>query len=51
MTQLTWDAAADRRFETGVDHGVLYVPNNLGEYDDGVAWNGLVSVTESPEGA
>lgn len=51
MTKLTWDAAADRRFENGVDHGVLYIPNNLGEYDDGVAWNGLVSVSEAPEGA
>lgn len=51
MTKLIWDAAPDRRFETGVDHGVLYLVNNVGEYDLGVAWNGLVSVSEAPEGA
>lgn len=51
MTALTWDAAVDRRYETGVDHGVLYIPNNNGEYVAGYAWNGLISVSEAPEGA
>lgn len=51
MTALSWDAAADRRYENGVDHGVLYIPNTLGEYVNGYAWNGLVSVSEAPEGA
>jgi hypothetical protein len=50
MTQLTWDAVGERRFETGVDHGVLYIPTD-GVYDLGVAWNGLTTVTESPSGA
>jgi hypothetical protein len=50
MTALTWDQVGDRLYETGVDRGVLYVPV-AGVYDDGVAWNGLVSVTESPSGA
>jgi hypothetical protein len=50
MVELTWDAEEDRIYETGVDHGVLYIPN-AGEYDDGVAWNGLTSITESPSGA
>lgn len=50
MTQLTWDGVGQRRFETGVDHGVLYLPTD-GVYDLGVAWNGLTTVTESPSGA
>jgi hypothetical protein len=51
MAVLAWDAVGTRTFETGVDHGVLYIPNNGGVYDSGVAWNGLVSVSESPSGA
>jgi hypothetical protein len=51
MTALVWDAPEDRVFETGVDHGVLYMPNESGQYTTGVAWNGLTSVTESPSGA
>lgn len=50
MAELTWDQVGERTFETGVDHGVLYIPSG-GAYDDGVAWNGLVTVTESPSGA
>jgi hypothetical protein len=48
---ITWDKTGDRTYETGVDHGVLYLPDNTGVYGTGVAWNGLVSVTESPSGA
>jgi len=51
MTALTWDGTGERFYETGVDHGVLYIPDAGGVYDDGVAWNGLVSVTEKPSGA
>lgn len=51
MTLLTWDDTGKRRYETGVDHGVLYMPDVNGNYDDGVAWNGLVTVTETPSGA
>lgn len=51
MAVLVWDQVGDRLYETGVDRGVLYVPNASGVYDTGVAWNGLVSVTESPSGA
>lgn len=49
--ELTWDQVGERIYETGVDHGVLYIPNGSGVYDAGYAWNGLVSVTESPSGA
>lgn len=51
MSKIVWDKVGERRYETGVDHGVLYTPNAQGEYDKGVPWNGLVSVTESPSGA
>lgn len=51
MAELQWDQVGERRFETGVDHGVLYQINAGGNYVDGVAWNGLTTVTESPSGA
>lgn len=51
MTVLTWDQVGDRLFETGVDRGVLYLPNEDGDYDEGHAWNGLTTVTETPAGA
>jgi hypothetical protein len=47
---LVWDAVGERYYETGVDHGVLYVPNVSGVYDKGYAWNGLTTVTEAPSG-
>lgn len=51
MARLTWDNTGERLYETGVDHGVLYIPDGNGNYNDGVAWNGLTTVTESPSGA
>jgi hypothetical protein len=51
MTRIAWDQVGERRYETGVDHGVLYIPDNTGSYDDGFPWNGLTAVTESPSGA
>lgn len=51
MTQLKWDATGERFYEAGVDHGVLYQIDPAGEYVDGVSWNGLTAVTESPSGA
>lgn len=50
MSKIVWDQIGERFFETGVDHGVLY-PQKDGAYPKGVAWNGLISVTESPSGA
>jgi hypothetical protein len=41
MTALVWDQIGERRFETGVDHGVLYLSTG-----EAVPWNGLVSVNE-----
>lgn len=51
MARIVWDQIEDRVYETGVDHGVLYLPNNNGDYVTGVPWNGLTTVTESPSGA
>lgn len=48
---LSWDGVGEKLYESGVDHGVLYIPTVAGVYDTGFAWNGLVSVTESPSGA
>lgn len=50
MAELVWDQTGERLYETGVDRGVLYLAG-AGNYDGGVAWNGLVTVTESPSGA
>lgn len=50
MAKLVWDKAGEHYYETGVDHGVLYV-RTAGKYGKGVAWNGLTAVTESPSGA
>lgn len=51
MAVLEWDKTGERLWENGVDHGVLYVQNDDGTYANGVVWNGLTGVTESPDGA
>lgn len=51
MAKLVWDATGERKYETGVRNGVLYVMGEGGTYPKGVAWNGLTAVTESPSGA
>lgn len=56
MARLEWDKTGERFYEMGLSKGVLYVndPDRIGEaalYAKGVAWNGLVNVTESPSGA
>lgn len=51
MAKIKWDATGEKIYETGVNHGVLYVKNSDGSYGTGVPWNGLTTVTESPEGA
>ena len=50
MSKIVWDQTGERLYETGVNHGVLYIPTS-GTYSKGVAWNGLTAVTESPSGA
>lgn len=40
-SKLVWDTTGNRRFETGLDRGVLYLPNGFA-----VPWNGLTSIVE-----
>jgi len=51
MAVLSWDKTGEHYFETGVDHGVLYPMGSNNTYDKGVVWNGLTSISESPDGA
>lgn len=52
MQLITWDNIGEHKFENGVDHGVLYQYDKTeNAFKDGVAWNGLTTVTESPSGA
>lgn len=50
MPKIKWDQTGERYYETGVSKGVLY-PYANNAYAKGVAWNGLINVSESPEGA
>ncbi len=49
-TKLVWDQDSEKLYHTGVDRGVLF-PMEAGVYGNGVAWNGLINVNESPSGA
>lgn len=51
MSKLVWDKTGERFYETGVDRVVLYPQDSSGTYPNGVAWNGVTAVTESPSGA
>jgi hypothetical protein len=41
---ITWDTPGERRYEAGVDRGVLYPHGGVP-----VAWNGLIGVTQSDD--
>ena len=51
MPKIEWDKTGEHFYETGVKFGVLYLQDETGAYPQGVAWNGLTAVTESPSGA
>ena len=52
MAALVWDKTGERRIETGVDHCALYVYDpSTKTYGKGVAWNGITTISEKPEGA
>ena len=51
MSKLVWDNTGERKYETGVDHGVLFPKDETGAYATGVVWSGLTAVSESPSGA
>lgn len=50
MPLIKWDQTGQRKFKTGVDHGVIY-PQRNGIYPKGFPWNGLTTVTKTPSGA
>lgn len=50
MSKIKWDQIGEKKYKTGVDHGVLY-PQKNGAYPKGVAWNGLTAVNKTPSGA
>lgn len=50
MARLLWDQVGEKTYETGTKQGVLYLQASNGTYTNGVAWNGLTSVSESPDG-
>lgn len=51
MSKIIWDNVGERLYETGVRNTVLYVRDAKGEYPQGVAWNGVTAISESPSGA
>ncbi len=46
-----WDAVGEKKFEAGVDRGMLFKTTSTGAYGAGEVWNGLTAVNESPSGA
>lgn len=50
MSKIKWDQIGEKKYKTGVDHGVLY-PQKNGGYPEGFAWNGLTAVNKTPSGA
>ena len=51
MAQIKWDEEGSHFYHTGVNKGVLFPFDNAqNRYGTGVAWNGLKTVTETPEG-
>lgn len=52
MSKLVWDQDGERLFETGVEQCVLYKKvSGSTPYPEGVAWNGITSISENPSGA
>lgn len=49
--RLEWDQTGTKRYQTGTKMGVLYPQGTDGNYEAGVAWNGLTGVNEAPSGA
>lgn len=51
MAQIKWDEEGQHLYHTGVSKGVLFpFDTATNRYGQGVPWNGLKTVTETPEG-
>lgn len=51
MSKLVWDQSGYREFEAGTRNVVLFPVAANGSYANGVAWNGITSISENPGGA
>ena len=57
MSKLVWDQSGEKLYETGVSKCILFEVNDDSTTKDkdyginGVAWNGITGITESPSGA
>lgn len=52
MGKILFDQIGEKFYELGVSKCVLFVmDNDTNNYKDGVAWNGISSISETPEGA
>lgn len=51
MAKLTWHDVGTNEYETGVSNVVLFPQTTGGAYGNGVAWNGVTAISESPSGA
>lgn len=45
MSKIEWNSVGNRRFEVGLDRGVLYIPDK----STAVPWNGLTAVDETSD--
>ena len=48
--KLTWNSPGTRLYEAGVSKAVLYPMAASGTYGNGIAWNGMISVSGYPSG-
>ena len=48
--QIVWDKTSERLYRTGVDRVVLFPQTAGGNYGEGVGWNGVTKISESPDG-
>lgn len=48
--QIVWDKTSERLYRTGVDRVVLFPQTTTGTYGQGVGWNGVTKISESPDG-
>ena len=52
MSRLTWNNTGEKIYETGVKDVALYVVDSTtGKYGNGVAWEGVVNISDKPSGA
>lgn len=51
MSKMKWDQTGEKTYETGIEQCALFIINEkTGVYENGVPWNGVTKVEESPSG-